>query len=84
MTLREQFEKDISDKYPGNTMMILFEQRLENYVKWLENLTINSEENIKSAIAFGYNAGFYNGRNNENYSRPDKGEDYDNFKKELK
>lgn len=37
MTLREQFEKEISDKYKGDTMMILFEQRLENYVKWLEN-----------------------------------------------
>lgn len=36
-TLRQEFEKEISDKYPGQTLTILFEQRLENYVKWLEN-----------------------------------------------
>lgn len=43
MTLREQFEKEVSDKYFGQTIKILFEQRLENYVKWLEN-KINSSK----------------------------------------
>lgn len=51
---------------------------------WLEEVPDNEEENIKQAIAFGYNTGFYNGRNNENYSRPDNGEDYAKFIISLK
>jgi fructose/tagatose bisphosphate aldolase len=51
---------------------------------WLEEVSDNEEENIKQAIAFGYNTGFYNGRNNEDYVRPDNGEEYQEFIKELK
>lgn len=53
-------------------------------VYWLEEVIDNEEDNIKKAIAFGYNTGYYNGRNKEDYSRPDNGKDYDEFISELK
>lgn len=43
MTLKEEFEKEIADKYPENTISIIFEQSLDNYVNWLENKIIDSK-----------------------------------------
>lgn len=54
-----------------------------NIQYFLEEVPDREESNIKSAIAFGYNTGFYNGRNNENYLRPDIGKEYDEFIQEL-
>ena len=42
-----------------------------------------SLDDIKEAIAFGYNSGYYHGRDKSDYKRPDSGTDFETFTQSL-
>lgn len=41
MTLREQFRKEIEEKFKGNDLQILFNQSNQDYINWLEKRIIS-------------------------------------------